>query len=107
MAGMAEISQVALLGLDRAETTTLIEDLGEPAYRAKQLLDAVYRQRVESIGMISTWSQRAAEQAGGQRHLAGTAPDREQICIARRNRAVSHSAYRRADRGDRVDAGRG
>ena len=46
MAGMAEISQVALLGLDRAETTTLIEDLGEP----------VYRQRVESIGMISTWS---------------------------------------------------
>ena len=56
MAGMAEISQVALLGLDRAETTTLIEDLGKPAYRAKQLLDAVYRQRVESIGQISTWS---------------------------------------------------
>ncbi len=55
-AGMAEISQVALLGLDRAETTTLIEDLGEPAYRAKQLLDAVYRQRVESIGQISNWS---------------------------------------------------
>jgi len=56
MAGMAENSQVALLGLDRAETTTLIADLGEPAYRAKQLLDAVYRQRVESIGQISTWS---------------------------------------------------
>jgi 23S rRNA (adenine2503-C2)-methyltransferase len=56
MGGMAEISQVALLGMDRAEATSLIEDLGEPAYRAKQLLDAVYRQRVESSGQISTLS---------------------------------------------------
>ena len=33
------------------------EALGERGYRAKQLLEAVYRQRVESIEEISTLSQ--------------------------------------------------
>jgi 23S rRNA (adenine2503-C2)-methyltransferase len=54
---MANFSQVALLGMDRAEATSLVESMGEPAYRARQLLEAVYRQRVESIGQISTLSQ--------------------------------------------------
>ena len=54
---MADLAQVALLGLDRAELTSLAESLGEPAYRAKQLLEAVYRQRVESVEQISTLSQ--------------------------------------------------
>ena len=58
--------QFALLGLDRKELAELVESLGEPAYRAKQLLEAVYRQRVESVEQISTLSQplraRLAEQ---------------------------------------------
>jgi len=54
---MADRSQVALLGLDREELASLAKNLGEPGYRAKQLLDAVYRQRVESIEQISTLSQ--------------------------------------------------
>ena len=49
--------QVALLGLDRAELASLVEDAGEPAYRARQLLEAVYRQRVESMDEISTLPQ--------------------------------------------------
>jgi len=46
--------QVALLGMDRAELASLVESEGEPAYRAQQLREAVYRQPVESIEQIST-----------------------------------------------------
>ncbi len=58
---MEDLSQRALLGLDRAELASLVESLGEPSYRAKQLLEAVYRQRVESIEQISTLSQQLRE----------------------------------------------
>jgi 23S rRNA (adenine2503-C2)-methyltransferase len=44
----------SLLGMDRAELTTLMQAVGEPSYRAQQLLEAVYRQRVDSIDEIST-----------------------------------------------------
>ncbi|HEY6371156.1 MAG TPA: 23S rRNA (adenine(2503)-C(2))-methyltransferase RlmN [Candidatus Sulfotelmatobacter sp.] len=54
---MADSLQVELLGLDRAELTSFVEGLGEPAYRGQQLRDAVYRQRVESVEDISTLSQ--------------------------------------------------
>jgi 23S rRNA (adenine2503-C2)-methyltransferase len=54
---MAETSQNALLGLDRADFAALVELVAEPAYRTRQLLEAVYRQRVESIEQISTLPQ--------------------------------------------------
>src|SRR5271168_4462639 len=54
---MTNLSQVALLGLDRAELSALVEQAGEPAYRARQLLEAVYRQRIESMDEISTLPQ--------------------------------------------------
>lgn len=54
---MANPSEKLLLGLDRTEVGTLVEREGEPAYRGQQLLDAVYRQRVESIEAISTLPQ--------------------------------------------------
>ncbi len=49
--------QVDLLGLDRAEMASLVESCGAPAYRTKQFLEAVYRQRVESVEEISTLPQ--------------------------------------------------
>jgi 23S rRNA (adenine2503-C2)-methyltransferase len=54
---MADRSQILLFGLDRVELAALVDSVGEPGYRAKQLLEAVYRQRVESIEQISTLSQ--------------------------------------------------
>jgi 23S rRNA (adenine2503-C2)-methyltransferase len=54
---MADPSQISLLGLDRAELASLVDNLGEPAYRARQFVEAVYRQRVESVEEISTLSQ--------------------------------------------------
>jgi 23S rRNA (adenine2503-C2)-methyltransferase len=46
-----------LLGLNRAEFAALVADAGEPAYRARQLMDAIYHERVESLDQISTLPQ--------------------------------------------------
>jgi 23S rRNA (adenine2503-C2)-methyltransferase len=54
---MPNVPQISVLGSDRKDLTLLIEKMGEPAYRASQLLDAVYRQRVDSIENISTLPQ--------------------------------------------------
>ena len=72
---MADSLQVALLGLDRAELTSLVENLGEPAYRGQQLLEAVYRQRVESVEEISTLSQQLRGEADGERRRGRAATD--------------------------------
>jgi 23S rRNA (adenine2503-C2)-methyltransferase len=47
-------SQIALLGLDRDEVGSLMERVGEPRYRASQILEAVYRQHAETVEEIST-----------------------------------------------------
>jgi 23S rRNA (adenine2503-C2)-methyltransferase len=54
---MGNFSENRLLGLDRPELVSLMDSLGQPAYRASQILDAVYRQRVDSIEQISTLPQ--------------------------------------------------
>jgi 23S rRNA (adenine2503-C2)-methyltransferase len=54
---MSDRSEISLLGMDRVELASLVDNLGEPGYRAKQLLEAVYRQRVETIQQISTLPQ--------------------------------------------------
>jgi 23S rRNA (adenine2503-C2)-methyltransferase len=54
---MNPVPQNTLLGMDRADLIALVSSLGEPAYRANQILDAVYRQRVDSADKISTLPQ--------------------------------------------------
>jgi 23S rRNA (adenine2503-C2)-methyltransferase len=44
----------SLLGMDREEITALMAEAGQPSYRTQQIMDAVYRQRVESLEDIST-----------------------------------------------------
>ncbi|MGA9074153.1 MAG: 23S rRNA (adenine(2503)-C(2))-methyltransferase RlmN [Candidatus Sulfotelmatobacter sp.] len=51
---MDEPKTSSLLGLNREELTALVSEAGEPGYRARQIMDAVYRQRVESLAEIST-----------------------------------------------------
>jgi len=46
---MAELLQTELLGLDNQELTELVQNAGEPDYRARQLFDALYRQRALSL----------------------------------------------------------
>jgi 23S rRNA (adenine2503-C2)-methyltransferase len=47
----------ALIGLDLRELASLVEQAGQPAYRAQQIFEALYRQRVESADQISTLPQ--------------------------------------------------
>jgi 23S rRNA (adenine2503-C2)-methyltransferase len=54
---MIEPLTASLLGMDREEIAALVSEAGEPSYRAKQIMDAVYRQRVETLEEISTLPQ--------------------------------------------------
>jgi 23S rRNA (adenine2503-C2)-methyltransferase len=47
-------NKTRLLGIPRAELEELSAELGQPAYRGRQIFDAVYRQRIESVEAIST-----------------------------------------------------
>ncbi|MGC2209955.1 MAG: 23S rRNA (adenine(2503)-C(2))-methyltransferase RlmN [Candidatus Korobacteraceae bacterium] len=49
-----DLQQFELLGLTNQELTALVEALGEPRYRARQLFDALYGQRVAALDEIST-----------------------------------------------------
>ncbi len=64
---MPEHLQSELLGLDLQELTRIVEDAGQPPYRARQLFEALYQQRVDSLAAITTLPlafRRELEQAG-------------------------------------------
>ena len=44
----------SLLGLDLQELTSLALASGQPAYRGQQLFDALYRQKIERLDLLST-----------------------------------------------------
>jgi 23S rRNA (adenine2503-C2)-methyltransferase len=46
--------QTELLGLDFQEVTAVVQELGQPAYRARQLFQALYRERAATLDSIST-----------------------------------------------------
>src|SRR5260370_5831273 len=58
---MVEALITSLLGMDREELAALVVEAGEPSYRAKQIMEAVYRQRVETLEEISTLPQEFRE----------------------------------------------
>jgi 23S rRNA (adenine2503-C2)-methyltransferase len=49
-----EANQTTLLGLSLHELTEVVQEYGQPAYRASQLFDAIYQQRLSSAESIST-----------------------------------------------------
>jgi 23S rRNA (adenine2503-C2)-methyltransferase len=51
---MPSQSSNSLLGLDLKELTDLVLGSGQPAYRGKQLFDALYRQKIERLNDVST-----------------------------------------------------
>jgi 23S rRNA (adenine2503-C2)-methyltransferase len=70
---MAEPLTLTLLGMDREEITALVIEAGEPSYRAKQIMDALYRQRVETLEEISTLPQEFRERLAGSGVIVGAA----------------------------------
>ena len=51
---MSKAETLSLLGMDRDELAALVTEAEQPRYRAKQIMEAVYRQRVEALAEIST-----------------------------------------------------
>jgi len=54
---MSDSPQLDLLGLDLQGLTALAESGGQPAYRGRQLYEAIYRQRIGALSAISTLPQ--------------------------------------------------
>src|SRR5207248_5754884 len=55
--GMNQITNNSLLGLPLTELVRLVEEFGQPSYRAGQLFEALYRRGVESADQISNLPQ--------------------------------------------------
>ena len=51
---MSVEKESALLGLNLQQLTGLMENLGEPSYRGRQVFEAIYQSRVERVEEIST-----------------------------------------------------
>jgi 23S rRNA (adenine2503-C2)-methyltransferase len=64
---MADLQQSGLLGLDFQELTSLVQKHGQPEYRARQLFQAIYPQRLSELQDVSTLPKefRAALRAEG------------------------------------------
>jgi 23S rRNA (adenine2503-C2)-methyltransferase len=66
-----------LLGLNRQEVAELVEKAGEPSYRAQQIMDGVYRERVQSLDQVSTLPRQLRENLS-QRGFAVGSPTIQQ-----------------------------
>ncbi len=60
-----------LFGLSAAEVAALIERLGLPGYRASQIVEALYRQRVASIEQMTTLPLALREQLAAEGFVVG------------------------------------
>ncbi len=54
---MQEVGHIQLLGLTLQELSGIAHGFGQPAYRGRQLFEALYRQRVASLDQITTLPQ--------------------------------------------------
>ncbi len=78
---MREPLESGLLGMNREEIDALVREAEEPAYRAKQITDAVYRQRAESLEEISTLSREFRDRLAGRGVVVG-APEIEKRFVS-------------------------
>jgi 23S rRNA (adenine2503-C2)-methyltransferase len=60
-----------LFGMRLDELTRLMEHLGQPAYRAAQLSEALYRQRVASLHQITTLPQSLRDSMQAEGYIVG------------------------------------
>lgn len=68
---MTQFPSNPLLGASRAEIAATVKAAGEPAFRAQQLLEAIYRTRVESIDQVSTLPQQFRAELANQGYSIG------------------------------------
>jgi 23S rRNA (adenine2503-C2)-methyltransferase len=62
-----------ILGLDIQELTDLLKEWGEPRYRAKQLFQAIYQQRVASLDELTVFPKPLRDQLKDQNVIVSSA----------------------------------
>ena len=68
---MPEPAKFELLGVDFKELSAIVESLGQPAYRARQLYEALYRQRSRSLDDVSTLPKEIRERMAKEGYSIG------------------------------------
>ena len=101
---MSQIAHTALLGLQLPELTLLVEEFGQPAYRARQLFEALYRQRVETLEQISTLPQEFRQSLSDKGMSVGLPSIEKKFVSERRHGALPGGLWRWTKRGNRLDA---
>jgi 23S rRNA (adenine2503-C2)-methyltransferase len=66
-----ERTPIPLFGMPLGELTRLMEHLGQPAYRATQLSEALYRQRVASLHQVTTLPQSLRDSMQAEGYTVG------------------------------------
>jgi 23S rRNA (adenine2503-C2)-methyltransferase len=80
--GAAEGSRAVLFGLDANALTARVESAGEPAWRGRQLAEALYRQRVAELEGITTLPKALRERLKGEGWRVGR-PRIAQVFVSR------------------------
>ena len=70
-ADKAEAAQKALFGMDAVELRALVEGLGLPKFRAVQLADALYKQRVTGLEGVTTLPAEVRERLAAEGFAVG------------------------------------
>jgi 23S rRNA (adenine2503-C2)-methyltransferase len=68
---MSNTAQFELLGLDYQELASLAQSLGQPSYRARQLSQALYRERVADLSAITTLPLSLRERLASEGYFVG------------------------------------
>ncbi len=68
---MSDAAHLELLGLDLQELSGIVQKFGEPAYRARQLFEAVYQHRVAELSDVTTLPQSLRTRLNGERVRIG------------------------------------
>jgi len=68
---MSTPQHTELLGLSLQQLTEMMEGLGQPSYRARQLLDGLYRQRWSSLEQFTPLSLALRQQLAGSGYAVG------------------------------------
>ena len=68
---MPEPAKFELLGADSKELSAIVESLGQPTYRARQLYEALYRQRSRSLDDVSTLPKEIRERMAKEGYSIG------------------------------------
>jgi 23S rRNA (adenine2503-C2)-methyltransferase len=71
-----------LLGLNRQEVADLVEKAGQPSYRVQQIMNGVYRERMQSLDQVSTLPRQFREDLS-QRGFAIGSPNVQERFVSR------------------------